>query len=290
LECIAGIEELSEHPVAKSIVAKAKEAKLKPHEFAQFQAVMGKGIKGNCTVCVDKHHCVGSLKFITEEHNVGLDVVRKVEEFEKQGKTTIVISDHKKVSGVVSIVDEIREESKSTVEILKKMGVTPVMLTGDNKSSAEYVASLLGIQIVYAELLPEDKMEKVKMLEKKYRHVGMIGDGVNDAPALATASVGIAMGAIGSDLAVENADIALMNTNLSVLPYLIDLGKRSISTIQFNTALAIIVKFVFLLLALAGRSTIAAAIFADVGVTLLVILNSLQLFQTKALPSSLSSS
>lgn len=281
LACIAGMEILSEHPVAKSIVNTAKQNNLNPHEFTNFQAIMGKGVTAECTVCVDKHHCLGTLKFITEEHNVGEEIVKQVETFEKEGKTTVVVSDNKKVNGVISIIDAIRPESKPTISKLSQMNITPIILTGDNTSSAQYVGRQIGISNIRAELLPDQKVEELSKLIKTYKYAAMVGDGVNDSPALATASVGIAMGAIGSDVAVENADIALMNNNLTLIPHLVRLGKMASSTIQFNIILAIIVKFIFLFLAVTGRSNLALAIFADVGVTVFVVLNSLRLYGYK---------
>jgi len=158
------------------------------------------------------------------------------------------------------------------------LGITPLILTGDNGSSARFVASQLGIERVSAELLPHQKVEELTRLLQEYQHVAMVGDGVNDAPALASASVGIAMGAIGSDVAIENADIALMNDNLQIVPYLVKLGRKAVSKIRFNTVSAVLIKFLFLALALAGMSSLVLAIFADVGVTVLVILNGLRLY------------
>ena len=152
------------------------------------------------------------------------------------------------------------------------------MLTGDNESAANYVGKLVGIDNVYAKLLPDEKVREISTLVKKNKSVAMVGDGVNDSPALTTASVGIAMGAIGSEVAVENADIALMNNNLGLIPFLVQLGRVSGRTIRINTAAAIGVKFVFLAFALIGKSSLALAIFADVGVTMLVVANSLRLF------------
>ena len=281
IACAAGMEAFSGHPIAKSILAKVEEEKVKIHQFANFQAVPGKGLKGECTVCFDKHHCLGNIKFVSEEHYVAEEVLKKVEEFEKQGKTTIVMSDNKRVKGVIGVTDEIRKESKPLVESLLKLGIIPVMLTGDNKSSAKFVSLKLGIEMVRAELLPDEKVEELSKLIQQYKHVAMVGDGINDAPALATASVGIAMGAIGSDVAIENADIALMNDNLNMVPYLVGLGKKCVEKIRFNIAFAVSVKFLFLFLAIAGLSNLALAIFADVGVTVLVILNSLRLYSYK---------
>lgn len=279
LACAAGMEAFSEHPIARSILEKAKEKGLSHHPFEKFEAVAGKGLRGECTVCTDKHHCMGSLRFITEEHETEEKVLQQVSAFENQGKTTIVMSDHKKVKGVIGVTDEIRPESKSLIAQLRASGITPVMLTGDNKASAWFVAEEVGITEVKAELLPDQKVQELTHLLEKYKHVAMVGDGVNDAPALATASVGIAMGAIGSDLAIENADIALMTNNLSVLPFLVRLGRKTTATVQFNIAAAVGVKLLFLALAVTGLSSLALAIFADVGMTLLVVANSLRLYR-----------
>ena len=153
------------------------------------------------------------------------------------------------------------------------------MLTGDNHAPAELVAREVGIKEVKAEMMPEDKAEAIKELKAKYGEVAMVGDGVNDAPALALSDVGVAMGAAGSDTAIEAASIAILNDRLELIPYLIRLGRKTISTIQINTALAILTKIVFVGLAIAGLSSLALAIFADVGVTILVILNSLRLLR-----------
>lgn len=281
LACASGLEVFSEHPLAQSIVNETKKAGLKPHGFSNFEAVAGKGLKGDCLVCTDKHHCMGSLKFITEEHEVENEVIKQVGKFEKQGKTTIVMTDDKKVTGVIGITDEIRKESKPMIDKLLKLRIKPVILTGDNELSAHFVARQIGINEVKAGLLPQEKVEQLSKLIGHYRHVGMVGDGVNDAPSLVTAPVGIAMGAIGSDIAIENADVALMNNNLTLIPYLVNLGRKSIQTIRLNTAFAIAAKLIFLFLALVGKSSLALAIFADVGVTILVMLNSLRLFQFK---------
>ncbi|MBU1428869.1 cation-translocating P-type ATPase, partial [bacterium] len=177
IACAAGMEAFSEHPIAKSILAKVEGEKFKIHQFANFQAVPGKGLKGECTVCFDKHHCLGNIKFISEEHHVTEEVLKKVEEFEKQGKTTIVISDNKRVKGVIGVTDQIRKESKPLVESLLKLGIIPVILTGDNKSSAKFVASKLGIEMVRAELLPDKKVAELSKLIQQYKHVAMVGDG-----------------------------------------------------------------------------------------------------------------
>ncbi|HMS44026.1 MAG TPA: HAD-IC family P-type ATPase, partial [Pyrinomonadaceae bacterium] len=251
------------------------------HKVKNFQAVMGKGAKADCVVCYDKHHCIGKLPFITEEHDVQDEIVRKVEELQKQGKTSIVISSHDGVEGVIALTDEIKTESRATVAELRKLGVETIMLTGDNHAPAQSVAKEVGITEVRAEMLPEHKADAIKELLQKYGATAMVGDGVNDAPALALSSVGIAMGAAGSDTAIEAASIAILNDRLELIPYLVRLGRKTISTIKINTTLAVATKLVFIILAILGVSSLAMAIFADVGITVLVILNSLRLLRFK---------
>ena len=281
LACAAGIEAFSEHPIARSILDQAEAENVEPHPFENFEAISGKGLKGECMVCFDSHQCLGNIRFVSEEHQAGEEVLKKVGELERQGKTAIVISDHQRVKGIIGVTDEIRPESKPLIEGLLRLEVIPVILTGDNGSSARFVASQLGIERVSAELLPHQKVEELTRLLQEYQHVAMVGDGVNDAPALASASVGIAMGAIGSDVAIENSDIALMNDNLAILPYLVKLGRRAVAKIRFNIVSAVLIKFIFLILALGGMSSLVLAIFADVGVTVLVVLNGLQLYGYK---------
>ncbi|MBI4744527.1 MAG: cadmium-translocating P-type ATPase [Actinobacteria bacterium] len=281
LACAAGLEVFSEHPIAVSILKKAEEEKLDLHKFTSFQAVPGKGLKGKCAICFDKHHFMGNIKFVAEEHRIEEQVLEKIEELEKQGKTAIIIGDGEKIKGVIGVTDEIREKSESFIKDLKDLNIAPVILTGDNKSSAMFVAQKLKISAVKSELLPHEKVDELSKLIKRYRYVGMVGDGVNDAPSLAAASVGIVMGAVGSDVAIENADIALMSDNLQMISYLIRLGRKTVKKIKFNVVFAIGVKFLFLILAVAGWSNLALAIFADVGVTILVVLNSLRLYSYK---------
>lgn len=281
LACAAGIESYSEHPLAEAIVAAAAAENISLHQVRNFQTVLGKGAKADCVVCYDKHHCIGKLPFITEEHHVQDEIVQKVEELQKNGKTSVVISSHDSVEGVIALTDEIKAESKAVVAELKSLGVKTIMLTGDNYSPAMSMAKEVGITEVKAEMLPENKAEAIKELLDKYGATAMVGDGVNDAPALALSSVGIAMGAAGSDTAIEAASIAILNDRLELIPYLIRLGRETIKTIKINTALAVLTKLIFIVLAILGVSSLAMAIFADVGVTVLVILNSLRLLNFK---------
>lgn len=286
LACAAGLESYSEHPLAQSIVDAALAENIAPHGAENFQAVLGKGAKADCVVCYDKHHCIGKLPFITEEHAVHAEIVSRVDALQREGKTSIVISNDQGIEGIIALTDEVKPESAMTVAELRNLGVEVVMLTGDNRSPAEAVAATVGIREVRAELLPEGKAEAIRELTAKYGPVAMVGDGVNDAPALALSSVGVAMGAAGSDTAIEAASIAILNDRLELIPYLVRLGRRAITTIKVNTSIAVATKLIFIILAIAGMSSLALAIFADVGVTVLVILNSLRLLRFEPVGSN----
>ena len=277
LACVGGIQTYSEHPFAQAITEAAISENLDLHEVQNFQSVLGKGVKADCVVCYDTHHCIGKLPFITEEHFVRDEIVKQVELLQRSGKTSVVASTGIEVEGIIALADELKAESAATVSALQDLNVTPIMLTGDHSGPAEAIANQAGIERVMSEMLPEDKSNAVRDLIAEFGAVGMVGDGVNDAPALATSTVGISMGAAGSDTAIEASDIAILNDRLELIPFLIRLGRKTIATIRFNTILAISVKVVFILLAVFGMSHLALAILADVGVTILVILISLRL-------------
>ncbi len=277
LSCAAGIESRSEHPLAQSIVQAAQEENLTLHPIENFQIRVGKGAQADCLVCDDKHHCIGKLEFILEEHRVSDEVIRKINLLQDEGKTAIVICTHKEVEGIIGLQDNIRPESKQVIAEIRKMGIAPVMLTGDHQTSALAVAQKIGIENVKANLLPEDKAQAIKELLAKYTTVAMVGDGINDAPALALSNAGITMSELGSDTAIEAASIVILNDHLNRLPFLIRLGRKNLQTIRINIVLAVAIKLIFILLALTGMSNLALAIFADVGVTLIVILHSFRL-------------
>ena len=178
-------------------------------------------------------------------------------------------------------MDEIKDDSATAIKQLNSLGITPVMLTGDNELAAIYVADKVGIKNIKSKLLPQDKSAEIENLLNQYGIVAMVGDGVNDAPALARADVGIAMGSAGSGIAIETADVCLMNDKLSLIPFFVRISRKANSTIKINTIFAIVTKFIFIILAVSGLSNLVMAIFADVGVTILVILNSLRLLKYK---------
>jgi len=280
LACAAGLEVFSNHPIAGCLIKKAKELGIDTHRFNDFESVTGKGLKGECTVCDNSIHSLGNLKFIMEQQDIKVDkeVLQKIEGLEKQGKTVVVMSEHKTIKGIIGISDTIRKEALLISDELEKLKIRPVILTGDTAPAARFIGSSLKINEIKASLLPQKKAEEIERLKSKYKYVAMLGDGVNDAPALASATVGISMGSVGSDIAIENSDIALMNDNLEALPYLVKLGRKSSRVIIFNITSAVVIKFIVLFLAIFGLSNLTLAIFADVGVTIFVILNGLRLF------------
>ncbi len=275
----AGIETFSSHPLAQSITDFARERGVAPHAMNTYENIAGKGGRAVCLVCNDLKHCIGNLKFIGAESATSEEIIVKTGEYEKQGKTVVLISEADQVMGALTISDKIRQESKEAVQTLKERGIASVILTGDNQHTADFVAKELGIQEVYGALLPDEKVKKVEELKSRFGTIAMVGDGVNDAPSLVTASVGIAMGAGGSDVAIETADVALMNDNLLNVPAAIKLGSRTMKTIRLNLVASLGVKAFFLVLALAGFTHLEYAIGADSGMAILVILNSLRLFR-----------
>ena len=281
LEDAAGLEQFSSHPLAKSILSFAKDKGINPHSMQNYQNIAGKGGKATCMVCDDLEHCVGNLKLM-DAHGVAIDeIIAKVEAFEKEGKTVVLVSESNKIMGALAITDKIREGVKETIKRLDELGVKTVMLTGDNQHTASYVAKELGISEAYGSLLPDEKVKKIQMLRDTYGSVAMVGDGVNDAPSLALSNVGIAMGAKGSDVAIETADIALMNDNISNIPQAVELGQKALRVVKQNVTAALIAKVAFVVLAVFGISNLGIAIAADTGVAILVILNGLRLFVDK---------
>ncbi|MDQ5949557.1 MAG: Zn2+/Cd2+-exporting ATPase [Patescibacteria group bacterium] len=280
LEDVAGMESFSTHPLAEAIIDYAKKKGITPHQMESYQNIPGKGGKAICKICDDLEHCVGNLKMM-DAHNVSVDEITKdTEKFEKEGKTVVLVSEKDKVMGMLAISDIVREASAKTIHTLSLNNVSSAMLTGDNVHSAKYISEELGIQNVFAGLLPEEKVEKIRELKEKYGVVAMVGDGVNDAPALALSDVGIAMGGKGTDIALETADMVLMNDRIELIPDVVKLGKRTLGTIKVNVALAVGSKLVFVGLAIFGMANLGVAIATDTGVAILVILNGLRLFKS----------
>ena len=281
LACTSGAEIFSEHPLAQAIVDASKKEGFEPHKTEAFKSVLGKGATAKCLVCEDKTIYVGKLEFIKEHQYSDNEAEKIVEQLASQGKTSVVVSFGKGVAGIIGLMDEIKPDSAAALKEIRTLNIEPVMLTGDHSNAAKFVAEQVGIKKIFGNMLPENKADKIKELLQQYKFVAMVGDGINDAPALAQSTVGIAMGAAGSDTAIETANIALMNDKLSLIPFLIQLSKKTLRRIKFNTIGAIAVKLIFITLAFIGYSNLVFAIAADVGVTLLVILTSLRLMNYK---------
>ncbi len=284
LSCSAGLGKFSEHPLSQGVVEKAVSQEVEIHQFNNFKSMQGEGVLGDCTVCTDTRHCLGKIGLVESQFNnteISKQMKSEKNRLEEEGKTVIFLGGEKTVKGIIALSDEIRNDSRPTIDKLKKLKIKCYMVTGDNDGSAKYVSQALGISEIYSEKMPEDKVNIITDKSKQNIKVAMVGDGVNDAPSLAGASVGIAMGSLGSDVAIESADVALMNDDLKLIPYLIELSRKTVAKIKFNTYFALGTKFIFLILAVFGLSNLSLAIFADVGVTLIVVLNGLSLYRFK---------
>ncbi|TAH40078.1 MAG: cation-translocating P-type ATPase [Bacteroidetes bacterium] len=281
LACTAGAEIFSEHPLAQAIVDASKKEGFEPHKTEAFKSIMGKGATAKCLVCEDETIYVGKLDFIKENQHIDSEAEKIVEQLSSQGKTSVVVSFGDGVAGIIGLMDEIKPDSAVALKEIEAMNIEPIMLTGDSEKAANYVAKQVGIKRIFGNMLPENKSEKIKELLVQYGKVAMVGDGINDAPALAQSTVGIAMGAAGSDTAIETANIALMNDRLTLIPFLIRLSRATLKRIKINTIGAIAVKLIFITLAFIGYSNLVLAIAADVGVTLIVIFTSLRLVNYK---------
>ncbi|MGG2201157.1 heavy metal translocating P-type ATPase [Paenibacillus validus] len=281
LKISAILEKGSQHPLASAILRKAEAAQVDfKADAEEFSSITGKGVKGRIN---GQRYYMGSPKLFAELHtSMETEAKRQIEELQNQGKTVMVLGTEAKILALIAVADEVRESSKNVIQKLHELGIKKtIMLTGDNKATADAVGKRLGIAEVKAELLPQDKLEYIKTLRSQYVNVAMVGDGVNDAPALAASTVGIAMGGAGTDTALETADIALMGDDLSKLPYTMSLSRKTLAIIKQNIAFSLLIKVVALLLIVPGWLTLWMAIFADMGATLIVTLNSLRLLQVK---------
>ncbi len=276
----AGIELFSSHPLAEAIITYAKEKNIKPHKMDSYENVAGKGGRAQCLVC-EADSYIGNRKLLTESGIDSAAFEADVERLEKEGKTVVLVAEGKEVIGALAISDQVRAEASEVIDVLRRKGVESTMLTGDNEHSAAYVANLVGINDVKASLLPEEKVTSVKELRDKYHSVAMVGDGVNDAPSLVTSDVGFAIGAGGTDAAIESADITLLSGDLRTIPQSIKLARATVKTIRTNIILALGIKILFLILVPFGLTNLVFAIAADSGMAIVVILNSLRLFAVK---------
>ncbi|MCM3600753.1 cadmium-translocating P-type ATPase [Robertmurraya korlensis] len=280
---ISALEKVSQHPLASAILKKADQWELNyDHlELEEFTSVTGKGVLGKVA---GTEYYVGSPIFIHKQLKGGLPAVyrEKITVLEKQGKTVMAVCSSEHFLAIVAVADEIRGETKDVVQQLHSLGLQKtIMLTGDNEGTAKAIGQKAGVNEVKANLLPQEKLSFIKELRATYQRVAMVGDGVNDAPALAASSVGIAMGGAGTDTALETADIALMADDLRKLPFTVKLSRKALNIIKQNITFSLGIKLLALLLVVPGWLTLWIAIFADMGATLIVTLNSLRLLQVK---------
>jgi len=272
----AGCEKYSTHPLSAAIIRKAEELGETIPDPEDFQYISG---RGNIAKCNGGIILSGSRNLVKEKGvYFSLQIDEQMKKLESQGKTTTLVAENGEIKGIIAMADTVKEHAAETVRKLKEMGLKVVMISGDNEKTAQAIAGQLGIDRYFAELSPEDKLKIIDKLRREEKHVVMVGDGVNDAPALAKANVGIAMGAIGSDVALETADIALMHDDLSKLPYLFSLSKRTVKVMKQNIYSSILIKGSLAVLAVLGFVTLWLAVgIGDMGLSLAVILNAMRL-------------
>ncbi len=277
LERAAAMEASSDHPLARAIVAYARDKGVQPLPAEEFKILPGKGASARFD---GRPFWLGSHRYLEERGQETPEVHQRLEEMSKAGLTAVVVGNEQHVCGLISLADQIRPNARQSIAELHALGIAHlIMLTGDNEPTARAIATESGIDEFRAELLPEDKVAAVEAVVARYGIVAMVGDGVNDAPALARASLGIAMGAAGSDAAIETADIALMSDDLSRIAWLIRHSRKTGAIIRQNIGFSLTVKAAIVLLSFAGYASLWAAIAADIGVSLAVILNSLRLLR-----------
>lgn len=273
------LEYYSTHPIAKTIVEYTTNKGIQPKEAEAFKSIVGKGVQATIN---NEIFYAGNARLF-EELNIPFNtVVSEVRDIQSKGKTVVIIGTQHEILGVISVADTIRTTTVNALNGLKQVGVKEVvMLTGDHEGTAKMISKEASVSRYFAELLPEDKVNAIKQLQKEGHMVAMVGDGINDAPALATADLGIAMGGAGTDTAMETADIVLMADNLEKLPHTIHLSRKALTIIKQNIWFSIIIKIVALVLIFPGYLTLWLAVLSDTGAAIIVILNALRLLKVK---------
>jgi len=280
LQLAAAVECRSEHPLAQAVVTAAGERQHHNGYVAEeVETLTGRGVRGKVN---GKNVIVGSHALFDAEHPHAKIICNTLDAVEKNGRTAMIVSTDEHLVGYIAVADKTRDSSRSAIAELKKLGIEKsVMLTGDNSATAQMIARVVGVDEVFAQLLPSQKLEAVKSLRHEYERVAMVGDGINDAPALASADVGIAMGAAGTAQAIETANVALMSDNLNKLPFAIKISRKAMRVIKQNIAISLVLKGIFLALALPGFATLWMAVIADTGASLLVTMNGMRLLRIK---------
>jgi len=280
LSLAGGIESRSGHPIAAAIVRKAKESNgFSGLAVEDFEETSGLGVQAT----IDGHHYVVSNPRFQQERGVSMEQAQEaVAALESEGKTVVVMSRDGDLLGLLAIADRMRPGVKESLQRLKAAGIRTVMLTGDNERSARAIAEVAGVDEYYAQLLPTDKVEVIKKLREKFGSVAMVGDGINDAPAMAVSNVGIAMGAAGSDIAIEAGDVVLMSDDLGKIDYLRGLSSRAITTIKQNIVVSLVNIAFMIIAALLGYLGLVTGLLLNEASAILVIFNALRLLTWKS--------
>jgi Cd2+/Zn2+-exporting ATPase len=278
LQIAASLEAYSEHPISEAIMLTAKNKKIEGEKAVNVQAKVGQGIVGEVA---GKQINLGKLSFIKSQiNNLNPELLSTSDLLEREGKSVIWVVQNQEILGIIAVADTLRPEAEKLVSQLKQLGIEEiVMLTGDNQITANSVGKAVGIEKVYADLLPEDKLAIIENLRKKYKIVAMVGDGINDAPALAMATVGIAMGGAENDVALETADIILMTNNLGKLSQAIELSRRANLIVRQNITFALFFIFLLLTANFFGNINMPIGVIGHEGSTLLVTLSGLRLLR-----------
>ncbi|AYQ27127.1 heavy metal translocating P-type ATPase [Polaromonas sp. SP1] len=263
----------SDHPVSKAIAAGLN---VETADVQAFKALPGRGVEG---AIAGKRLVLGNHRLIHELGLCGVELEAELARHEQQGRTVTLLADDAHVLALFAVADTIKETSRQAIADLKALGVTPVMLTGDNAATAQAIAAQAGIADARGDLLPEAKLAAIQAMQQRYGATGMTGDGINDAPALAQADIGFAMGGAGADTAMEAADVVIMNDNLERVAETVRLSKRTHAILWQNISLALGIKSVFLVMAVFGTATMWMAVFADMGASLLVVGNGFRLLR-----------
>ncbi|NWB54817.1 heavy metal translocating P-type ATPase [Pseudomonas sp. F8002] len=266
----------SDHPVSLAIANAAVGKNLTVHTVDNFEALTGRGVKGEINGEV---YYLGNHRLVEELNLCSPALEKKLFALEKQGKSVVLLLDKSGPLALFAVADTVKDTSREAIQQLHDLGIKTLMLTGDNTHTAKAIADQVGIDQAQGDLLPTDKLQAIEALYAKGHRVGMVGDGINDAPALARSEIGFAMAAAGTDTAIETADVALMDDDLRKIPAFIRLSRQTSSILKQNIALALVIKAIFLAVTFLGMATMWMAVFADMGVSLLVVFNGLRLLR-----------
>lgn len=272
----ASLAARSDHPVSQAVAKAAEEQGIALDDVQAFEALPGRGVRG---VIDGQRYQLGNHRLLEELGLCSPEIEARLDALEREGKTVILLSDDKRALALFAVADTLKASSREAIATLQEMGIKTLMLTGDNQHTAQAIAAQVGIDEARGDLLPADKLATVEGLLGQKGVVAMVGDGINDAPALARADVGFAMAAIGTDTAIETADVAIMDDDLRKIPTFIQLSRQTAAILKQNIVLALGIKAVFLGLTVSGQATMWMAVFADVGVSLLVVFNGLRLLR-----------